>query len=144
MIQYRRMHKEDLKRVKEISDKYLPERYSIGLLKKLTKMWPEASRVAEDESRVVGFEIGRKDGMKGRLAIIVVEEKYRGKGIGTDLLRAFEELSKRNRMKHMNLFVEVSNVNAIDFYKKRGFFIIEKKPKVYKNGTDAFLMEKPI
>jgi ribosomal protein S18 acetylase RimI-like enzyme len=138
------MNKEDLKTVKEISEKYLPERYSTGLLKKLVRMWPEASRIAEDENQVVGFSIGRRDGMKARLAIIAVEEKYRGKGIGTDLLRAFEELTRKSRIKCMNLFVEVSNVNAISFYEKRGFRIVERKPKIYKNGSDAFLMEKNI
>jgi ribosomal protein S18 acetylase RimI-like enzyme len=144
MYPIRRIQKEDLKTVKKLSDASLPESYSVGLLKKLINAWPEACLVTESQDGVIGFIIGRKDGTKSRIVLICVDTEFRKKGVGSELLNRYLEIMKRQRFKTATLLVEVSNQQAIDFYLHRRFKIKEKKPHIYKNGSDAYLMERAI
>ena len=40
--------------------------------------------------------------------------------------------------------VSVNNIQAIALYKKQGFTILTTKKKFYKNGTNAFSMQRKI
>lgn len=64
---------------------------------------------------------------------ILVLEEYRKKGIGTKLLKYF------NNNQNISLEVRKSNIVAIEFYKKNGFRVVAKREKYY-NGEDALLM----
>ena len=64
---------------------------------------------------------------------ILVLEEYRKKGIGTELLKYF------NNNQNISLEVRKSNIVAIEFYKKNGFRVVAKREKYY-NGEDALLM----
>lgn len=64
---------------------------------------------------------------------ILVLEEYRKKGIGTKLLKYF------NNNQNISLEVRKSNIVAIEFYKKNGFRVVAKREKYY-NDEDALLM----
>lgn len=64
---------------------------------------------------------------------ILVLEEYRKKGIGTELLKYF------NNNQNISLEVRKSNIVAIEFYKKNGFRVVAKREKYY-NDEDALLM----
>lgn len=57
---------------------------------------------------------------------IVVDEKFRGKGIGKELIRVVVERAKKE---NVNILTEVlvTNDSVLEFYKKHGFKIVEHK-----------------
>ena len=44
------------------------------------------------------------------------------------------------KVRNLTLEVRVSNIPAINFYKKQGFKIETTKPHYYDNGEDAYYM----
>ncbi len=52
---------------------------------------------------------------------LAVFEKYRGKGIGTELLKKAEELARESGHKKLSLLVEFYNANAKKVYENFGF-----------------------
>lgn len=86
--------------------------------------------VAKLENRIVGYvtiKIVEKTNpsMRYRVQIsieaICVDEKARGKGIGTKLLEYVREYGKQNGCTDMYLTVNEENENAINLYEKFGF-----------------------
>ena len=86
--------------------------------------------VAKLENRIVGYvtiKIVEKTNpsMRYRVQIsieaICVDEKARGKGIGTKLLEFVKEFGKQNGCTDMYLTVNEENENAINLYEKFGF-----------------------
>lgn len=67
-----------------------------------------------------------------------VKEEYRNKGIGSLLFRKIEEEHEG----FLSLEVRVSNINAINFYSKRGFVKAAIRKNYYSNNEDAILMVK--
>lgn len=72
---------------------------------------------------------------------IVVKDEYRNKGIATRLLDY--AINYHHNIKKVLLEVKVTNINAINFYKKNNFSIINTRKGYYK-GIDAYLMERNI
>lgn len=67
-----------------------------------------------------------------------VEKEYQGKGIGNLL---YSEVEK-NSIGIISLEVRESNLNAIKFYKNRGFKEVAVRKNYYSNGENAILMIK--
>jgi len=64
-----------------------------------------------------------RDDIRRNLCVLelFVDEKYRGKGVGTALMKRIEEIAKKKNVKLIFLYVHVKNKKAIKFYKKLGF-----------------------
>lgn len=58
---------------------------------------------------------------------IAVAEHYRGKGIGTQLLNAVNDLAKNNGFDSIILDVVDTNPRAFDLYKRHGYEVIKKR-----------------
>ena len=90
--------------------------------------------VVEDSERLVGFiagvilEVGNneeefdfKPHRMGRVIELFLEEKYRGMGLGSVLIKKMEEYFKENKCYKINIEVFAPNVNSYKFYKKHGY-----------------------
>ncbi|NOY77498.1 MAG: ribosomal protein S18-alanine N-acetyltransferase [Calditrichaeota bacterium] len=98
--------------------------------------------VAEIKGEMVGYMISWFVEDEIHIANIAVSPLYRKRGIGECLLRTIlEEGQKRGRV-FAYLEVRVSNVAAIQLYKKFGFTAAGIRSRYYQNGEDALLMEK--
>ena len=73
-----------------------------------------------------------------------VREAYRRSGYGTQLLQRAEEILVDYGVEVYDLQVDVTNRNAIRFYKKHGFEVVRTLPAYYANGNDAYLMVKDL
>jgi len=64
---------------------------------------------------------------------LAVDERFRGKGIGVELLEKAKEIAELNGYKKLSLLVELDNSNARRIYEKDGFTIIKTidLPKQY-------------
>ncbi|MDV2581789.1 GNAT family N-acetyltransferase [Alkalibacillus haloalkaliphilus] len=111
----------------------------------------ETFLVAEAGGQVVGWlafqSPNRKRVMHTGSVGMMVDLRFRGKGVGRTLLASLLEWAKQNpTIEKVNLAVFSSNVKAIDLYKKFGFEEEGRKVKEIKfeNGhyVDDLLMTK--
>ncbi len=84
---------------------------------------PDLLLVALEDDRVIGTAMGGYDGHRGWIYSIAVDPAFRGRGVGSLLLRSLEEeLAGRNCPK-VNLQVRDTNPEAVAFFEKRGYSI---------------------
>jgi GNAT superfamily N-acetyltransferase len=80
--------------------------------------------IAKSDDKVIGmctlqFIISTAEG--GKVALLedlVVDKKWRGKGIGSALLKAAEGYCKQHGISRITLLADKDNHNALNFYKK--------------------------
>lgn len=86
--------------------------------------------VAKINNEIIGyvtFNIKEKDNHNMRyrkqlqIEAICIDEKNRGKGIGTELLNYVKKIAKENNCTDLYLTVNQENKNAIKVYEKFGF-----------------------
>lgn len=96
--------------------------------------------VACDAKRkIIGFALFRAVGDECELLTIVVDPRWRGKGIGAALLAAAVDDFRRSPVKRFFLEVEQENVAAIRLYQRFGFSRIGRREGYYAlpNGQTA-------
>lgn len=96
--------------------------------------------LVNEDDKVNAFVIFLKTVACYELEMIYVNEKYRNKGIATNIFAYFKE----NYLKKGDIIfleVAVNNEKAINLYKKWDF-VIENIRKKYYNGIDAYIMKK--
>ena len=81
---------------------------------------------------------------KGHIVSLAVLPKYRGKGVGKTLVSKAIWGMKEYDAKESYLEVRVSNLSAINLYKKLEFQTARRKEQYYKDGEDAYIMTKKI
>ena len=94
---------------------------------------------AVQDGRLVGFVLGQKDRGLGWIATFAVDELYRNRGIGSELLDAAEDMLRTQRIR---LCVRKSNTAAIRLYSRRGYAMVTTWKRYYRGGEDALVMEK--
>lgn len=95
--------------------------------------------VCELNAKVVGFISSWVNDNTMILNFGVLKE-YRRQGIGDLLLKKVFDVAQGD----ITLEVRISNTNAINFYKKRGFKEVTIRKNYYSNGEDALLMLKEV
>jgi len=96
--------------------------------------------IAEDEGKLIGkleFKCGKRKTLSHKGYIdIAVEDKYRGKGVGSILFEAFLQWAKSQpHIEVIQLSVVEENTAAVALYKKYGFIEIGRDP--YANKADG-------
>lgn len=95
---------------------------------------------AFDKDRLVGFVTIKKEfGGVVFFSWVLVDKDYRSKGIATDLLRAGEKWSIKNKCHYVYLYTE--SLENVEFYKKRGFQYIGLQRQSWF-GIDEHLLQK--
>jgi peptide alpha-N-acetyltransferase len=97
----------------------------------------------------VGVIIGRlfehaKTGyrVRGYIGMLTVKEDYRRKhGIGSGLVQRELEAFRIAQAHQIVLEAEVTNMIALDFYRKLGFIRDKFLPRYYLNGSDAYRLK---
>ena len=96
--------------------------------------------VAKGQDAIMGW-IGIKIVLEeAELMNVVVQKKYRNQKIGSYLLDHIIQFCKINKLKIINLEVNVKNTIAIDLYKKYNFKQIGLRKNYYHGTDDAILM----
>ena len=78
---------------------------------------------------------------EGNIGNVVTDEKERGKGLATAILKHLMEDLKKRGVKHMYLEVESTNSAAVAVYKKCGFKSYNIRKGYFGVGRDAILMD---
>jgi ribosomal protein S18 acetylase RimI-like enzyme len=83
--------------------------------------------VAEAEGLVIGMCSGQllvstaEGGLSLLVKDVVVDERWRGRGVGRLLLAALSDWAKANKVSRLQLLADRNNVPALDFYRSLGW-----------------------
>lgn len=145
---------EDLDEVIRVNRENLPENYPSYFFKMHHEKYPKAFLVATVDDKIVGYVMCRveegtlhtssRNGRRGHIVSIAVDEEYRRRGIGMNLMReAMKSLYENYNVEEYYLEVRVSNLPAIKLYEKLGYKKVRTIKGYYLDGEDAYLMAKP-
>lgn len=151
----RKFAPKDLERVTYINHVCLPENYGDYFFMDLYNRFPETFIVAEENGEVIGYIMCRiESGLsnfslggfikKGHVVSIAVMPEHRKKGIGEALVTKAMEGMRLYNAKQAFLEVRVTNMPAINLYKKLGFEVTRKIHGYYSDGEDAYVMTKEL
>ncbi len=145
MITIRQFQPEDMFTVIKLAYNTLPERYNPTAFNHLYELFPHSFLIAEEHHKIVGFIAGSHiTKTKARILLLSVQQKYRGKGIGSALLEAFMNKMQELQISEIELEVKTTNKAAITFYQKHEFTITETIKEFYQDNTDAYIMTRII
>jgi ribosomal-protein-alanine N-acetyltransferase len=105
-------------------------------------MTDEASR-AIAPAKIVGFIVAEAR-RAGHIITIDVLPEMRRAGIGSSLLQAAEERLRAAGATVVELETAVDNAAAIQFYKRKEYFVEKTVPGYYSNQLDALVMRKDL
>jgi len=151
----RRFSPADLDAVIDINRICLPENYAPYFFLDAYNSLPETFLVAEIQGRVVGYimcrlEHGFSDfkrlrfAKKGHIISVAVLPEFRQMGIGYSLVEDVLSALAAMHADECYLEVRMNNDPAIKLYRRMGFEVIRTIPRYYFDGSDAYLMSRPI
>lgn len=130
--------------IKELVEGYLSEPYSIFCFRYFCDTFPEHCFVSYDDDKIVGVVIGKRtkhrDRQRGYLGMLAVSPQYRGKGIGSRLMRMLID-SMKGCVDEIVLEAEINNKSALSLYEKHGFFRYKLLTRYYMSGSDAYRLK---
>ena len=145
----------DLERVIHINRVCLPENYSSYFFMEIYQRYPAAFIVAAQEHEIVGYIMCRVEtgfsslglfsiSKKGHIVSIAVLPEYQRKGVGTALIKEAMKNLCFYKAKGCYLEVRVTNVAAVNMYRKLGFEVVRTAHGYYADNEDAYVMSKKI
>ncbi|GIL57302.1 hypothetical protein Vafri_12549 [Volvox africanus] len=142
-VQYK--DENDLPIVMDLVDKELSEPYSIFTYRYFLHQWPHLCFVSYDGDKPFGTVVCKMDlhreRMRGYVAMLVVDKAYRGKRVGSELVKmAISEMIKGGCVEVV-LEAEVVNTGALRLYQGLGFVRDKRLHRYYLNGVDAYRLK---
>lgn len=141
----KRFEPKDIFSIIKLASETLPEQYSPSLFNYFFETYPEGFIIAKKNHKIIGFIVGVKlISDDAKILMLAVSENIRRQNVGSDLFNSFLNEISKQKIKSVELEVRTDNVNAVNFYKKQGFEIIETLQNFYQNGENAYQMKKNI
>lgn len=104
------------------------------------------SLIAQTNGEIAGFIIGLIQhirGMKtGHIYTIDVATKHRRRGVGIKLLKELEQIFTKKGVEICYLEARLSNVVALELYKKQGYSEVERLKDYYLEGAHGVRLQK--
>lgn len=128
-IEYRKFRLTDgVENLEKMVEWELSEPYSIYLYRHFAIDYPELSIVATCDGQLVGCILGKFEetachGLKGYIAMIVVDKAHRKKNIGKRLVELFIEECIKKGCEYTILETEAINHGALRLYESKSLFI---------------------
>mmetsp|Transcript_22488 Transcript_22488/g.61301 ORF Transcript_22488/g.61301 Transcript_22488/m.61301 type:complete len:175 (+) Transcript_22488:1-525(+) len=150
MTSLRKFTAEDLYGFANINLDHLTETYNLAFYLQYLAVWPEYFEVAETPSgRFMGYIMGKAEGLDenwhGHVTALTVAPEFRRIGLAQHLMNELEEISEHKHNGYfVDLFVRVSNLLAINMYKKFGYSVYRRVIGYYSGEEDAFDMRKAL
>lgn len=137
----RELREEDIEKVSQIEAQSFSMPWSANAFRKLLEDTNSIYIVAIEDQEVVGC-CGVSDvSGEGNIDNVVVDPKYRCRGIASDLIMETLKRGRERGIEEFTLEVRVSNLAAIRVYEKAGFKSEGIRPRFYEKPTeDAMIM----
>lgn len=135
--------------IAKLVSKDLSEPYSVYVYLYFLKEWPGLSFMAVDGDKVIGtivcsLRAHHERRLRGYIAMLAVDEEYRGHGYAKQLIKAAVENLKAKGADEITLEAEVTNVAALSLYQNMGFIRAKRYHRYYLNTSDAFRLILPL
>lgn len=149
---FRRAVKEDENSIRELFVEMLQaiyqsknvQGYETGYLDKFFDGEEDWICVAELDDTVIAYlsiEVHREQGTFLYLDDLSVSEKYRNRGIGTELIRTAEKYAMGNGIFTIVFHVEKSNTAAFRLYKRLGYSVLDEEGTRYRMFKEKMPMQ---
>ena len=139
----RRMRESDLEGAARLEKRYFSVPWTREQFGESLQSGQYLFLVAEENGQVAGYAGLLRVMDEGDVTNVVVDEAYRGKGLGTRLMAALLEEGRGCGMKEFTLEVRVSNQRAIRLYESLGFVQEGIRKRFYERPVeDALIMWK--
>lgn len=130
----------------------LSEPYSIYVYRYFFHQWPQYCFLIseEDSEKIIGViitkvELHREVRMRGYIGMLVIDPKFRGKGLAKKLVRlSISKMIEWGHADEIMLETEVTNGAALHLYELFGFMRTKRMHRYYLNTQDAFRLILPI
>lgn len=138
----------DVTEIGDLSRKYIEYdlgwKYTPEKLKRIIKNRTINVVVARKGNKLVGFGIMTYHEEHANLDLLAVKIIYRRRGIGKQIVKWLEEVALTAGI--FNIFIQARKINndAIKFYKKLGYEIIDEKSGYYRGQETGVIMSKNI
>lgn len=132
--------------IMRLIQKDLSEPYSIYTYRYFIHNWPKLCFLAQDGDKCVGaivckLDVHKKHSRRGYIAMLAVDENYRKRKIGSNLvLKAIHAMIKDNA-DEVVLETEITNKPALRLYENLGFVRDKRLFRYYLNGVDALRLK---
>ncbi|KAI5306177.1 N-alpha-acetyltransferase mak3 [Ascosphaera pollenicola] len=130
--------------MRELIAKDLSEPYSLYVYRYFLHEWGDLCYLTlNDRNEIIGVIVSKLEPhsggpLRGYIAMLAVEEEYRGHGIATKLVcMAIDAMAERDA-DEIVLETEVSNKAAMRLYERLGFLRSKKLHRYYLNGNSAY------
>jgi len=132
--------------IQKLIDKELSEPYSIFTYRYFLNGWPKLCWMAMCDGECIGtiickLEMDRRRKNRGYIAMLAVDTRFRGKGIGSKLVKLVIKAMKEDKCDVVVLETEITNKGALALYEKLDFVREKRLHKYYLNGVDAFRLK---
>lgn len=132
--------------IMRLIQKDLSEPYSIYTYRYFIHNWPQLCFLAMDGSICVGaivckLDMHRKVVKRGYIAMLAVDEKYRKRKIGSNLVLKAIRAMVADGADEVVLETEITNKPALRLYENLGFVRDKRLFRYYLNGVDALRLK---
>jgi [ribosomal protein S18]-alanine N-acetyltransferase len=107
-------------------------------------LYAEVGQLGRGQPKVIGFIVAETRRRTGHIITIDVLPDARRSGIGSALLQAAEDRLRQAGAAVVELETAVDNAAAIQFYKRKEYFVEKTLPGYYSNQLDALVMSKDL
>lgn len=125
-----------------------PQRFSRRYLRDLIALPESATWVADQRGTLAGFAIlewtQRVTGVAAYIATIEVLPAWRGRSIGSELLRRLEGSANAERAVKIWLHVDMENASAIRLYERLGYRSEGRADHYYSRNRPAAIYAKSL
>ena len=141
-IEIRKMRNSDLPKVMLIELATFTMPWGESTFRGLLRRKDSDLLVAEFKGDVAGYAVFWAVLDQGELGNVAVDEEYRGRGIGSKLIKAVLERAHERSVHEIFLEVRKSNVRAQDLYKGFGFTEVGRRKNYYLEPLEDALVMK--
>lgn len=139
----RPLTEDDLPRVEQIETASFTVPWSMHTFRQLLTRDDSEATGAECGGRLVGYSVFWSVLDQAELGDIAVDADFRGRGIGSMLLRDTFRRAAARGIRQLFLEVRVSNVDAHRLYERHGFTSVGRRRRYYRQPVeDALVMLK--
>ena len=136
IIEFEQRH---LDKICEIENSSFPEPFSDHYIEYLGRLYSETFLIAESNYQAIGYIVAKSDCSRAHILSIAIENNWRRKRIGLNLLRMLIMKLKSKRINEIFLEVGKNNIPAKALYERIGFKQIKEIKNYYPNGEDALV-----
>ncbi|KAL7648489.1 UNVERIFIED_CONTAM: hypothetical protein RMT77_000395 [Armadillidium vulgare] len=143
-VNYENEHQ--MEAIMRLIQKDLSEPYSIYTYRYFIHNWPKLCFLAMINGEVIGaivckLDLHKKVTVRGYIAMLAVDERYRKRRIGSNLVqRAIREMAADDA-DEVVLETEITNKPALQLYENLGFVRDKRLFRYYLNGVDALRLK---